>query len=169
MRRLPERGVVNRSHDYQPPIEWTPYLDAKLTDARVTRRLGWKRVGKIMGLDSGTCERRGRALGIAAPLRRLGRITPAVKAEIMRRRRAGESYRAIGAALDIDHTSAFQCVRKFASSAARRAAPEVRQGPNAWAPGVEQGAVPSVSSPQVQLASSQSSSGGAVSFSAGDD
>ena len=158
---------MTRSHDYRPPIEWTTYLDAKLTEARVVKRLGWKRIGRVMGMCDKTCERRGRVLGITAPLRRLGRITPAVKAEIMRRRKRGESYRAIGAALDLDHTCIFKCMQD--SSAARKAASEVRQGPNAWAPGVKQGAVPSVSSPQVQLASSQSSSGGAVSFSAGDD
>ena len=120
---------------WRPPIEWTPYLDAKLTEARVGRRLGWKRVGRVMGMNERTCERRGRKIGIAAPLRKLGRLTPAVKAEILRMRHSGETYRAIGAALGIHYTCAFHCVQTHMSSAAIPAATEVRHGPNTRAAG----------------------------------
>lgn len=122
---------MNRTHDYQPPIVWTPYLDAKLTDARIVRRLGWKAVARVMGFAERTCQRRGRQLGIGAPLRRLGAYTPAVEAEIARRRNAGEPYRLIAASLGLCHTDVWRHYQDAISSApASRVASEVRQAPD---------------------------------------
>ena len=155
-------------HEGYASVEWTPELDARLTDLRVNRRMGWKRIGRLIGHDATTCLRRARKIGIAAPLRRLGIYTPSLVAEIVKRRRAGETYRLIAASLGLCHTDVWRHYQDFVSSAAR-AATEVRQGPGAWAPGMTQGAVLSDTFlPNVKLASPQSSSGGAVSFE-GDD